>query len=139
MRKKTDVFWMKRVDVLSRIDKVEYPFLVNSLGKGELNKNAMDRFVAVELFNELAKFVACRFFWQTIHETPNADLRARVFFVAHINLTRRIVSDKNDGKRWLDARLFDKTSDLVFNLIADLLRRSFAVKYLSRHDSFLSL
>ena len=123
----TRIGHVKAVDVFGRVNCRDHGVGIDLLGQRQLNQDAVDASVGVELGNLCQKLLLRRFGRHSKFERTDARIRASLDFVAHINLAGGIVADENHGQRRGNA-LFGKRGNLCFHFGADFSGKSLAVE-----------
>ena len=118
---------MKTVDIFVRRNRFENFFRANMRRQRQLDQNAVNVFVFVELVHEREQFSFRNRRRQQMLERFDADFLARFFFVAHVNVRRRIVAHQyhRQARRHAPAPL--QTFDFFFDLFLNFLGDGFAV------------
>ncbi len=94
---------VKAVDVLVRIDGIDHGIGIDLVGQGELDQDAVDAVVGVELFDQRQQLGLRGGVGQAVVEGLHAGLDDRLALVAHIDLARRVLADQHDGEAGGDA------------------------------------
>lgn len=128
---------MERVDVLLRVDICDYDLVIKMLRQRELDKDAVNIDILIELFHKREKLLLGCLLRELEDLGAEADLLARLLLVSHIYLRRRIGSDYHDRETGDDA-FFLQFRALGGDLRPYFLRNLFSVNYLC-HFVFLLL
>ncbi|MNR28436.1 hypothetical protein D3C85_1457600 [compost metagenome] len=74
MHQAADVFPMKTVDVLDRVNGMDHRLLVDMRRQGQLHQDAVHRAVGVQLRNQFQHLVLAGIFRQAVLQGSDADL-----------------------------------------------------------------
>ena len=106
---------MKAVHILLRINSPDHPVLIHMRRKRKLNQNAVDGRIRIQLIHLCKELLfGCRFRQQDFF-VDDAAFLAGTNLIAHINLTRRILTDQNHRKGYGNS-LVSKSCNLLLQL-----------------------
>ena len=89
---------VEAVDVLARIDGEEHAILADPRREGELDEDAVDGRVRVELGHEAEHLVLGGGRGEPVEPAAHADLVRHLLLVARVDLARGVVADEHDGE-----------------------------------------
>jgi hypothetical protein len=90
---------MKAVDILARLDRPQDTIRAHMTGQGELNEDAVDTLVIVQLANELHHLLLGRRLRQIAVNRSQSGLDRSLGFRLYINLAGWVLADQDHGKR----------------------------------------
>ena len=100
-RKAPRIHNMEPVDILVRGNGIDHRCFVNLVGKRQLDENAVDTFVGIEVFDDRQQFGLAGVRCKTMFDRPHASRGGALDLVAHIDRACRVVTDKDDCQcRW---------------------------------------
>ena len=120
---------MEPIDIFRGIDALDDLFLAGAqmLRQGQLHEDAVDGFIRVQAVDLLQQGLARRCRGQVQDLRAQADLCARLVFVADIDLRGRVVTDEDDGEARRDIvtalDLLNAFCGILFDLLGKLLAR----------------
>src|SRR5438105_3568085 len=98
-----DVHWVKTVDILRRIDRSHHPSSIDIARQRQLDEDAVDLIVTVELGDQFEDAGFAAISRQAVFEGGDPGLGAGARLAANIKLARRVVADQDRGKTGCDA------------------------------------
>jgi hypothetical protein len=93
-----DVPGMEAVDIEARVDRVEDLALVDVVRQRQLDEDAVDARVRVQLRHEAEELLLGRLRRQVLPQREDADLLAGLLLVAHVDAARGVVADEDGGE-----------------------------------------
>src|SRR2546430_7039925 len=93
-----DIHWVKTVDILRWIDRGHHPPSIDIARQRQLDEDAVDLVVAVELGHQFEDAGFAAISRQAVFERGDPGLGAGARLAANIKLARRVVADQDRGK-----------------------------------------
>ena len=117
---------MKTVDVFGGIDGFENALGVHLFRKRELDENAVDAIVVVEVGDELQHFLGGDAGRRSVEPTVEAEMMAGFDFAFYIELRGGIVSDQDSG---------EAGANVIVDMHADVLGTDFSEDLVANFDA----
>ena len=89
---------MEAVDILVGVDRRDDPLLVDMVGQRQLDEDAVDRIVGVELVDQIDQLLLADRRIAAIFEALHPRLDRRLVLRSDIDLARRVLADEDDRK-----------------------------------------
>jgi hypothetical protein len=130
-REPPHILGVKPINVLQRIDCVDDFLCIYGFRQRELNQNAVNRWIGVEVLEDLEKFPFRARIGRLVQPARHTRGLTGPSLVADVNLARRMPSDKDDGEAGANSGVRKKLSHLMAQFELDRLRECLAVQNLS--------
>ncbi len=135
----TDVVGMEAIDVLVRTDALEQQRGVQMLGQRQLNQDAVDGGVVVELIDQRQQLFLAGFGGKIVGLRMKPDFLAVLALVRHINLGRRVHAHQNHCQARNPQPLIAALGNPRGNLLANVGCDRFTVDQFCGHDAWLTI
>lgn len=107
-----EIHGMETVNIFGGIDGFEYALGVDLFGKRELNEDAVDAVVAIEIVDEFQEIVGGAGGGRSVHPAIEAEVMAGVDFAFDVELGGGIFSDEDGGESGADVLVKVEVDDL---------------------------
>ena len=84
-------------------------------GKGKLDEDAVNQFIAIEGIDLRLEFGAGDGRWKPHNRRLHTDLLAGALFRSHVGVRGWVIADKKEGKTWASLMALDRLADLLLN------------------------
>ncbi len=132
-REAADVFRMKAVDVLARIDAIYHGVRVEVRRQRQLDQDAVNLRIAIQLLDQGNQFCLCRRRRQIVVARTKADMRTSAALVAHVDGRCRLVADQDNGKPGHGQPLLLAQLHPRAKFVEQVIRDALAVQYSCGH------
>src|SRR3979409_2192950 len=127
---------MKTIHVLRRIDRLDHGSFIYILLQWELDEDAVNSSVVIEIADQFEQFVLTGFLGQMMLFGCNPNFAGEKYFVFDIDPGRNIVADQHAHKTRRLAMFGDKLSYLFYDLYFYILRDPDSTQNFCSHSRF---
>src|ERR1051326_5988477 len=114
---------MEAIDIFSRVYTFEDRVLVHVLRQWQLNQNAVNSFIPVQLLYFGQQFIGSDRAWNRQFAAVDSELLAGLRLHIHVGRRRRVVTNEHDRQAWMDPtplQLLDLGGNFLFDVVSDL-------------------